>query len=119
MPRFHRIKSAETGETVEVAFTEEEEAAADAAEAAAVFPPLTRRQVRKAMVLAGISVSAVNNAIAAIQDDTERELAEIDWQDAPVYLRSHPLFDALAPAVGVTSEQIDAMWLNAAANIDP
>lgn len=74
---------------------------------------LTRRQVRAAMVLNAIPESAVLSAIDGIADDTERGLARVDWQEAPYYQRSHPLFAQLAPALGLTDAQLDAMWMQA------
>lgn len=76
--------------------------------------PLSRRQVRKAMVYAGIGLDDVTNTIKQIPDPVERDLALIDWEDAPVYQRSHPLFNTLAPAFGLTTEQLDTLWMWAA-----
>lgn len=76
--------------------------------------PLSRRQVRKAMVFANIGLDAVDNAIAAMPAGEARDLAMIDWQDATVYERSHPLFDQIATTIGITSAQLDSLWLWAA-----
>lgn len=77
--------------------------------------PLTRRQLRLGLLYAGISTSQVEDAIAAIPDPTDREVALIEWQDATIYERSHPLIDQIGSALGLTPEQIDAMWADAAA----
>ncbi|MFC0282397.1 hypothetical protein ACFFJB_01990 [Camelimonas abortus] len=53
------------------------------------IPPLTRRQLRLGLLYAGISTSQVEDAIAAIPDPTDREVALIEWQDATIYERSH------------------------------
>lgn len=75
--------------------------------------PLTRRQVRAALASAGLSRTAVPDAIETIVDPLERDLALIDWEDAPYYMRSHPLFNNadLMAALGLNPATIDAMWV--------
>lgn len=77
--------------------------------------PLTARQLRLGLVLNGISLSSVEAAIDAIEDETEREVARIEWEYATLYERSHPLIDRIGAARGLTPEQIDAMWAEAVA----
>lgn len=74
---------------------------------------LTRRQVRRALVLAGRTPDDVIAAINAIPDPMERALALIDWEDASYFVRNHPLILQLAPAIGLTPEQVDSMWVAA------
>lgn len=114
MARFNVVTDASTGKTTIVPFTAQEEDAANAEAATPKYPPLSRRQVRKAMVYSGIGLTSVDAAIDAMPAGQARDLALIDWQDAPIYLRSHPLFDTLAPALNLTPAQIDSMWLFAA-----
>lgn len=77
--------------------------------------PLTARQLRRGLVLNGISLSSVEATINAIKDATEREMARIDWEYATTFERSHPLVNQIGAAMGLTPEQIDAMWTKAAA----
>jgi hypothetical protein len=114
MARFNVVTDAETGEAVSVPFTSEEEAAADALSPTPADFPLSRRQVRKAMLHAGIPLNGVDAALASLPAGEVRDLAIIDWQDAPVYLRSHPMFDMMAPIFGITPAQLDALWIWAA-----
>lgn len=74
--------------------------------------PITRRQLRTALVLAGFPADAIPQAIGQISDPQKRALALIDWEDAPYYVRSHPLFsDPEATAgMGLEPAEIDAMW---------
>lgn len=76
---------------------------------------LTRRQVRAALALNGIDRDAIPNAIAAIPDAVQRDLALIDWEDAPYYVRTHPLFSnaALLATLGLDAAAIDALWAQA------
>lgn len=60
--------------------------------------------------------AGIKAAIAAMPDGTEVEqnakiLALVLYRSGQRFERSHPLFTELAPAVGVTSEQIDAAWI--------
>jgi hypothetical protein len=77
--------------------------------------PLTARQLRLGLVLNGISLPSVEAAIDAIEDPTDREVARIEWEYATTFERSHPLVNQIGAALGLTPEQIDAMWAEAAA----
>ena len=76
--------------------------------------PLTSRQLRLGLVLNGISLSSVEAAIDAIEDETDREVARIEWEYATTFERSHPLIEQVGAALGLTPEQIDDMWAEAA-----
>jgi hypothetical protein len=78
------------------------------------MPVLTSRQLRLGLVLHGISLSSVEAAIDAIEDTTDREVARIEWEYATTFERSHPLVNQIGAALGLTPEQIDAMWTEAA-----
>lgn len=81
----------------------------------APLQPLTSRQLRLGLVANGISLSSVEAAIDAIEDETEREMARIEWEYATTFERSHPLIEQVGSALGLTPEQIDDMWAEAAA----
>jgi hypothetical protein len=76
--------------------------------------PLTSRQLRLGLVRHGISLSSVETAIEAIEDPTDREVARIEWKYTTTFERSHPLVNQIGAALGLTPEQIDAMWAEAA-----
>lgn len=119
MARFHLVMNAGTGETSQVAFTSEEESAADAGALAHRFGPLTRIQFKFMVRKLGLN-AAIPQAIAALPSGTEAEtdfklMAETLWEDGDRFERAHPLFSALGPALGLTSEQIDEAWLAAMA----
>lgn len=75
--------------------------------------PLTRRQLRLGLLANGITTADVEAAIAAIPDPMDRAVAEIEWADASTYERDHPLIEQVGGALGLTQEQIDAMWESA------
>lgn len=75
--------------------------------------PLTRRQIRMGLVLNDVNLADVDTVLAAIEDPQERAIATIEWQDALQFERDHPLLKKVAPALGLTEDQVDAMWHNA------
>lgn len=77
-------------------------------------PPITKRQLRLTLVRNGISLSAVEAAIAGMPEGLEKAEAEIEWSDASEFERSHPTLLLIASALGLTEAQVDAMWLEAA-----
>lgn len=75
------------------------------------MPPLTARQLRLGLVSASILPAQVDAAIAAIPDEQARAVAEIEWEYATQFERNHPLIDQVGTALGLSPEQIDAMWM--------
>ena len=71
---------------------------------------VTRRQGRLALLLAG-KLDQVPLVIAAIKDETERRLAQIEWDDAQDYERWHPLVVLIGPALDL---DLDALFIHAA-----
>ena len=84
----------------------------------AVSPPVpqsvTARQIRLWLVSHGVSMSAVDAAIDAIPDATQREMVRVEWEYAPYVERSHPMLGPLAAALGLSEAQVDAAFREAA-----
>ena len=82
------------------------------APAAPVIVPqkVTRRQGRQALLLAG-KLDQVPLAIGAIEDETERRLAQIEWEDAQDFERHRPLVVEMGAALGL---DLDALFIQAA-----
>lgn len=89
-----------------------------ALETADLTPPtpvphsVTRRQARQALLLAGL-LSRVQPAIDAIPDATMRALIEIEWNDSLYFERDRPALIGLATALGMTSAQLDQLFITA------
>lgn len=80
----------------------------------AVVPEkVTPRQIRIALTLAGISESFVDSAIDALSEPN-RSVAKITWEYSTEVFRNNPLILSLAPAMGLTSEQVDRLFIQAA-----
>lgn len=73
---------------------------------------VTMRQARLALLRAG-KLSRVQTAIDGIKDPTEREAARITWEYSTEVQRRNGLIDVLAPALGMTSDDIDALFIAA------
>jgi len=76
----------------------------------AAMSPLTARQLRLGLIGGGFSLSQVAEAIDAIPDPQQKAVAEIEWQYAAQFERLHPLIEQVSGALGLSQEQIDAMW---------
>jgi len=96
----------------EAQFTDEQILTA-AASLRPLLPPITRRQLRLTLLAHGL-LGQIAPSIAALPEPA-RSVALIEWEDAREYQREHPLLGQLGAALGLTDEQIDAMWAEAAA----
>lgn len=74
--------------------------------------PLTRVQFKAMLRIAG-KYDAVLAAIDAIPDPMSKAVALTRFEETDVYHRSNPLFAMLAPAIGMSDEQINALWVQA------
>lgn len=79
-------------------------------EARAAMPPLTARQFRLGLVNSGLTPAQVTTAIEAMPAGPDKEAALIEWEYAATFNRVHPLIGSVGTALGLTDEQIDAMW---------
>ncbi|MCC6479996.1 MAG: hypothetical protein IT552_12400 [Sphingomonadaceae bacterium] len=74
--------------------------------------------LRRWQFLAMVSVLQVSDkieaAIEAMPDEFQRAVAKARYLSSDTYERSDPLFDQLAPAVGLTASDIDTAWMQIA-----
>lgn len=82
--------------------------AAAAAQAAAVPPMVSSIQARRAINEAGLK-AAVEAAIAAADSDVQNI-----WYTAAIVERNNAILLAMAAAVGLSSDQVDALFRHAA-----
>lgn len=73
---------------------------------------VTMRQARIQLSLSGL-LSTVNAAIAAMPG-TEGDLARIEWEFSSTVERDRPFVNAMIPVLGITSEQLDDLFIQAA-----
>lgn len=75
--------------------------------------PLKRWQFRAMVDYLGKG-PAIEAAISAITDPMTKAVALARYKDSDLYERADPLFDQLAPIVGLTDAEIDAAWMQIA-----
>ena len=75
--------------------------------------PLTRRQFRLALVTNGYSLADIETLIAQIEDDMQRQIIQIEWQDATTLIRTSPNLLFMANLMGLSTEQVDTLWSQA------
>jgi hypothetical protein len=74
---------------------------------------VSARQIRLWLIDNNISLTSVETAINGIVDEKLREKTLVEWEYAPYIERNHPLIEALASSLGLTSEQIDQGFIQA------
>jgi hypothetical protein len=95
----------------------ESEAASILAEARALATPLPRADFLLALLSMGRTEAHVLAAIAQLPEE-EQAAANILFRHRASYRRDHPLVVAMAPALGLTPEQVDAAWVQAVQTLD-
>lgn len=75
--------------------------------------PLTRRQFRLAFVMNGFALADIEALINQIEDDMQRQIIQIEWQDATVFERNNSSLFAMVALMGLSSAQIDELWSQA------
>lgn len=76
----------------------------------AAMPSLNRYQFRAGFKAAGITTKVIEDAIAAVPDDDEREDFEIYWESTQTFLRMDS-FVWLVTA-SKTPEETDVIWMD-------
>jgi hypothetical protein len=80
----------------------------------AVPESVSARQIRLWILRQGISLAAVDAAIDAIPDQLQRDSVRVEWDCAPYVERTHPMLIPLAAALGLTEQQVDQAFIEAA-----
>ena len=75
--------------------------------------PLTRRQFRLALVINGFALADIEALINQIEDDMQRQITLIEWQDGTTFIRTSPNLLFMADLMGLSSAQIDELWSQA------
>lgn len=77
-----------------------------------VVQQITRAQGKAALIMQGLW-PAVIDYVAAIKDPTQRALAEVALNDTLTWERNSPFLNAAAAGLGMTDEQLDALFFAA------
>jgi thiamine pyrophosphate-dependent acetolactate synthase large subunit-like protein len=95
----------------------QEDAEALIAQARALATPLPRADFLLALLSMGRTEAHVLAAIAQLPE-ADQAAANILFRHRASYRRDHPLVVAMAPALGLTPEQVDAAWVQAVQTLD-
>lgn len=76
-------------------------------------PALTRRQFRLALVTNGYNLADIETLIAQIEDEMQKQIIKIEWQDATVFERNNSNLLTMSSLMGLSSSQIDELWSQA------
>jgi hypothetical protein len=71
----------------------------------------TPRQFRIAMVQMGLNPDMVGIMIDNIEDENERKVAKIEWEYSLVIKRAHPLITTFGLEFGLSSKDIDDLFI--------
>lgn len=74
---------------------------------------VTPRQMRIALVMSGISLSTIDAMIDTLPEPN-KSVARITWEYSVEFQRNNPLLTSMAPALGLTSTQVDQLFALAA-----
>ena len=61
----------------------------------------------------GFALADIEALINQIEDDMQRQIIQIGWQDATVFERNNSNLFAVAALMGLSSAQIDELWSQA------
>lgn len=75
--------------------------------------PLTRRQLRLALVMNGFALADIEALINQIEDGTQRQITLIEWQDGTAFERYSPSLLKMAELMNLSSPQVDELWSQA------
>ncbi|MCA1494987.1 hypothetical protein [Sinorhizobium alkalisoli] len=77
----------------------------------ASLPPLSARQFRLGLINAGISPNQVTAAINLMPPGPDRDKAQIEWEYAPIFNRSHNLIGTIGSLLDLGDVEIDVAWM--------
>lgn len=74
---------------------------------------VTPRQIRQALILSGVSIQQIEDALDSLPEPT-KSLAKVEWEYSISFQRSHPLVNQVGSMLGWSSQQLDDLWKLAA-----
>ena len=75
--------------------------------------PIAAKQIRLALLGAGVSLDMIESAINELPEP-QRSYVRVTWEYATIFEREHPMITGLGAQLGLTSEQIDYLFVEAA-----
>jgi hypothetical protein len=81
-----------------------------AAQAAYIPVAISNADLRRGLVELGINPQLITDYIQGLPEGADKWKTWTDWEYANYMERAHPMLDALAPAFGLTSADVDALF---------
>ena len=72
---------------------------------------ITSRQLKSALILAGVSLSTIDTIIKTLPQP-QRDLAMVDWEYSTNFYRNNSMINQIAGALKLTHEQVDNIFIN-------
>ncbi|MBJ9954408.1 hypothetical protein I5735_15355 [Acinetobacter baumannii] len=79
----------------------------------AILPPLTRRQFRLALVQNDFDLSYIEEKIKSIDDIKQRQIIQIEWEDAQIFERTSTSLKVMADILELDDQKINDLWKQA------
>lgn len=76
----------------------------------AILPPLTRRQFRLALVQNDFDLSYVEEKIKSFDDKKQRQIIQIEWEDAQIFERTSTSLKVMADILDLDDQKINELW---------
>jgi hypothetical protein len=73
------------------------------------IPDVTPRQIRQALILAGKSLSDIENIIDGLPEP-QRSLVKIEWEYSTMFERNNQFVIAMGPLCGLSETDMDNLW---------
>ena len=73
---------------------------------------ISKRQARQQLIIDGL-YNNVQPIIDSIEDETQRLLTQVFWEDSNTFERNHPMLIQFGTALGLTEAELDMMFINA------
>jgi hypothetical protein len=74
---------------------------------------VTPRQIRQALILSGISLAGIDDALASLPEPI-KSLAQTEWEYSISFQRNRPLVNQVGALLGKSSQELDDLWKFAA-----
>ena len=71
---------------------------------------VTPRQIRLALIMSGISLDVIENTINSLSEP-QKSIVRVTWEYSVEFQRNNPVLTSMAPVLGLTSEQVDQLFI--------
>lgn len=84
----------------------------EAANKPVVPESISQMKLRMQLIISGVSIASIYAMIEQISDQVQKELIYAKWEYAVVFDRNDTTLNQMAQMLGLTSEQLDEIFIN-------